>query len=136
MAAVAIGGEFSIEKGNTMEKVNLADKLSLFAEHWSPRIVGELNGQHVKLVKLRGEFEWHHHECEDELFLVLKGSLRMRLQDGDVVLDEGEFLIIPRGVEHMPVAEDEAHVLLFEPAGTLNTGNVRSERTVEKPVHA
>ena len=114
-----------------MTKVNLNEKLALFSEHWSPRIVGELNGQHVKLVKLKGEFVWHHHEHEDELFLVLKGSLTIRLRDGDVVLNEGEFFIVPRGIEHQPVAEEEVHVLLFEPASTLNTGNVRNERTVE-----
>jgi mannose-6-phosphate isomerase-like protein (cupin superfamily) len=116
-----------------MVKVNVAEKLSRITEHWSPRIVGELNGQHVKLVKLRGEFVWHHHEHEDELFYVLKGRLLMRLRDGDVTIDEGEFLIVPRGVEHQPVAEDEVYVLLLEPAGTLNTGNVRHERTVDEP---
>ncbi|HEX5514545.1 MAG TPA: cupin domain-containing protein [Gammaproteobacteria bacterium] len=114
-----------------MNKVNLQEKLALFSEHWSPRIVGELNGQQVKLAKLKGEFVWHHHEHEDELFLVIKGTLLMRLREGDVVIQEGEFFIVPRGVEHQPVAEDEVHVLLFEPAATLNTGNVRNERTVE-----
>jgi len=112
-----------------MQKVNLADTLASFSEHWQPRIVGELNGQHVKVVKLQGEFVWHHHETEDELFLVLKGTLTMQLRDGDVVLREGEFFIVPRGVEHRPVAEEEAHILLFEPAGTLNTGNLHNERT-------
>jgi mannose-6-phosphate isomerase-like protein (cupin superfamily) len=112
-----------------VEKVNLAEKLSLFSEHWSPRIVGELNGQQVKLAKLLGSFDWHHHEHEDELFLVVKGSLTLRLRDRDVVLNEGEFFIVPRGVEHQPIAEHEAHVLLFEPATTLNTGNLRNERT-------
>jgi mannose-6-phosphate isomerase-like protein (cupin superfamily) len=116
-----------------MHKVNLAEKLSLFSEHWSPRIVSELNGQHVKIVKLRGEFIWHHHEAEDELFLVLKGRLRMQFQDREVLLREGELLVVPRGVEHRPVADEEVHVLLFEPASTLNTGNVRNERTVERP---
>lgn len=116
-----------------MDKVNLSEKLARFTEHWSPRIVGELNGQHVKLVKLLGEFVWHHHEHEDELFLVLAGRLTIRLRDREIRLDAGEFLIVPRGVEHQPVAEEEVHVLLFEPAGTLNTGNVRNERTVEKP---
>lgn len=119
-----------------MDKVNLHDKLALIPEPWSPRIVGELNGQHVKLAKLQGEFIWHHHEHEDELFLVLKGTLLMRLRDGDVTINEGEFLIVPRGVEHQPVAAGEVHVLLFEPAGTLNTGNVRNERTVEDPARA
>lgn len=116
-----------------MEKVNLGEKLALFSAHWSPRIVGELNGQHVKLAKLLGEFVWHRHEREDELFLVLKGTLRMRLRAGDVVIGEGELFIVPRGVEHQPVAEEEVHVLLFEPAGTLNTGDVRDERTVDAP---
>ncbi len=114
-----------------MQKVNLADALASFSEPWQPRIVGELNGQHVKVVKLQGEFVWHHHDAEDELFLVLKGSMTMQLRDGDVVLREGEFFIVPRGVEHRPVAHEEAHILLFEPAGTLNTGNVRNERTFE-----
>ena len=114
-----------------MKKVNLKEKLALFSEHWSPRIVGELNGQHVKLVKLDGEFVWHHHEHEDELFLVLKGSLTMRMRGGDIVLNEGEFFIVPRGIEHQPVADEEVHVLLFEPASTVNTGNIRNERTVE-----
>ena len=114
-----------------MHKVNLKEKLTLISEHWSPRRVGELNGQHVKLAKLQGEFVWHHHEHEDELFLVLKGTLLMRLREGDVVVNDGEFFIVPRGVEHQPVAEHEVHVLLFEPASTLNTGNVRNERTVE-----
>ncbi|HEY0179801.1 MAG TPA: cupin domain-containing protein [Dokdonella sp.] len=116
-----------------MQKVNLAEKLACFSEYWSPRIVGELNGQHIKLVKLKGEFVWHRHDDEDELFLVVKGSLRMRLRDRDVAIEEGEFFIVPRGVEHQPVAEQETHVLLFEPANTLNTGNVRDERTVEDP---
>jgi mannose-6-phosphate isomerase-like protein (cupin superfamily) len=114
-----------------MQKVNLTNALSSFSEHWQPRIVGELNGQHVKVVKLLGEFVWHHHESEDELFLVLKGELTMQLHDGDVVLREGEFFIVPRGVEHRPVAASEVEVLLFEPAGTLNTGNVRNERTFD-----
>ena len=116
-----------------MEKVNLADKLSCFDELWSPKVVGELNGQQVKLVKVKGEFVWHHHDREDELFLILEGSLKMELRDGDVWLEPGEFLIIPRGVEHRPVAAEEVHLLLFEPATTLNTGNVRNERTVERP---
>ena len=114
-----------------MEKVNLAEKLGSFAEHWQPRIVGELNGQHVKVVKLQGEFVWHHHDHEDELFLVVKGSMSIQLRDRDILLREGEFFIVPRGVEHRPVADGEAHVLLFEPASTLNTGNVRNERTYE-----
>lgn len=113
-----------------MEKVNLAEKLSLFDAYWSPKLVGELNGQYVKLVKIKGEFVWHHHEAEDELFLVLQGRLVIQLRDRDVTLDAGEFFVVPRGVEHKPVAEEEAHVLLFEPASTLNTGNVKDERTV------
>ena len=113
-----------------MDKVNLEEKLSLFADYWNPRIVGELNGQHVKLVKFQGDFVWHHHEHEDELFLVVKGRFRMELRDRNIELKEGEFFIVPRGVEHRPVAEEEVHVLLFEPAGTLNTGNVENERTV------
>jgi mannose-6-phosphate isomerase-like protein (cupin superfamily) len=112
-----------------MEKVSIFEKLSLFAEHWQPRIVGELNGQHVKVVKFQGEFVWHHHEHEDEMFLVVKGAMTMHLRDRDVELGEGEFIVIPRGVEHKPAAAEEAHVLLFEPASTLNTGNVRNERT-------
>lgn len=116
-----------------MSVVNLAEKLAGFRDHWNPRIVGELNGQQIKLAKLHGEFVWHHHEHEDELFLVLKGTLRMRFRDGDVTLHEGEFLIVPRGMEHLPVADEEVHVLLFEPATTLNTGNVRNERTIENP---
>jgi mannose-6-phosphate isomerase-like protein (cupin superfamily) len=113
-----------------MDKVNLAQKFDQFSEYWSPKIAGELNGMHVKLVKVKGEFTWHHHENDDELFLVVKGRLLIRLRDRDVLLEEGEFFIVPRGVEHMPVAEEEAHVLLLEPATTLNTGNVRNERTV------
>lgn len=114
-----------------MEKLNLYQKLDLIDEFWSPKIVGELNGQHVKLARLKGEFVWHHHDEEDELFLVLRGKLLIEFRDGDVVLEEGDCLVIPRGVEHRPVAEEEAAVLLFEPAGTLNTGNVRSQYTKE-----
>jgi mannose-6-phosphate isomerase-like protein (cupin superfamily) len=115
-----------------MEKVNLQGKLASFTEHWSPKIVGELNGQLIKLVKFQGPFVWHHHESEDEMFLVVKGRFRMEFRDSNIWLEEGEFLIVPRGVEHRPVAEEEAHVLLFEPASTLNTGNVRNERTQER----
>lgn len=111
--------------------VNLAGKLSGFQEYWSPKIVGELNEQYVKLAKLKGEFVWHRHDTEDELFLVLRGRLLIKQRDRDVVVNEGEFYIVPRGVEHKPVADDEVHVLLFEPQSTLNTGNVRNERTVE-----
>jgi mannose-6-phosphate isomerase-like protein (cupin superfamily) len=116
-----------------IRKVNLRDKLSLFSAHWDPKIVGELNGQHVKLVKFQGEFVWHHHEHEDELFLVVSGRFTMQFRDRNIPLEQGEFLIVPRGVEHRPVAEQEVHVLLFEPATTLNTGNVVSERTVVAP---
>lgn len=118
-----------------MNKVNVREKLGQIDDYWRPRIAGELNGQHVKLVKLKGEFVWHHHDHEDELFLVLQGRLLMRLRDGDITIEAGEFLIVPRGVEHQPVAEEEVHVLLFEPAGTLNTGNVIDERTVADPPH-
>lgn len=114
-----------------IEKVNLAQKLSLFQEQWSPKIVGELNDSHVKLVKVKGEFIWHHHEVEDELFLVLKGRLVIKLRDRDITLEEGEFVIIPKGVEHKPVAEEECHLLLLEPKTTLNTGTERNERTAE-----
>jgi mannose-6-phosphate isomerase-like protein (cupin superfamily) len=113
--------------------VNLHDKFAKFSEHWSPRIAGELNGQHVKLVKLLGEFVWHSHEHEDELFLVVSGRFRMEFRDRAVWVEEGEFLVVPRGVEHRPVAEVEAHVVLFEPAGTVNTGTAGGERTVEEP---
>jgi mannose-6-phosphate isomerase-like protein (cupin superfamily) len=115
-----------------VEPVNLRDKLARFSDYWNPRIVGELNGQQVKLAKLKGEFPWHHHEHEDELFLVLHGRLTLRLRKGDVVLDPGEFCVVPRGVEHQPWAPDEVHVMLFEPATTLNTGNLRNERTRER----
>lgn len=111
-------------------RVNLAEMFGRFQEQWSPKIVGEVNESLVKLVKLTGEFVWHHHEKEDELFLVVKGKLRLKLRDKDLVLGPGEFAIIPHGVEHLPVAEEETHVLLFEPNSTLNTGNVRNERTV------
>lgn len=116
-----------------MEKVSLNEKLAQIHECWSPRIVGELNGQHVKLAKLQGEFLWHHHDEQEELFLVVKGCLTIRLKDRDVELREGEFFIVPRGIEHLPVANEEAHVLLFEPKDTVNTGNVDSERTIRTP---
>ncbi|HKO60236.1 MAG TPA: cupin domain-containing protein [Pyrinomonadaceae bacterium] len=119
-----------------MNKTNLNDKLSLIKDHWNPRIVGELNGQYAKLVKFVGPFTWHHHETEDEMFLVVKGRFCMEFrEDGreqQMWLEEGEFLIVPHGVEHRPVAEEEAHVLLFEPASTLNTGNVDNELTRER----
>jgi len=120
-----------------MQKVNLDEKLASFSDHWSPKIVGELNGQHVKLVKFQGEFVWHHHEREDELFLVLGGSFRMDYKDDSGIekileIGAGEFVIVPRGTAHRPVADREVQVLLFEPAGTHNTGNVGGARTVEK----
>ena len=115
-----------------MDKVNLIEKFSIFSEHWSPKIVGELNGQHVKLVKFKGEFVWHHHDDEDEMFYVVKGNFNMEFRDKNVILNEGEFLIVPKGVEHRPVAAEEVWVMLFEPASTLNTGNVMSEKTKQE----
>ncbi len=114
-----------------MEKVNIAEKLSQFTDHWNPRIIGELNGQHVKAVKLKGEFIWHHHDYEDELFFVVKGTLKMEFRGKTVFIKPGEFIIVPRGVEHKPVAEEEVELLLFEPASTLHTGNIKNERTRE-----
>jgi mannose-6-phosphate isomerase-like protein (cupin superfamily) len=114
-----------------MEKINLEKKLGSFSDHWNPRVIGELNGQYVKLGKFKGEFVWHSHEHEDELFLVLKGSFRMELRDKTIELREGEIFIVPRGVEHRPVADEEVAVLLFEPVSTINTGNVRTELTRE-----
>ena len=116
-----------------MEKVNLARKLALFSEHWSPRIVADVNDCQVKLAKFQGEFVWHRHEREDELFLVLEGRFRMDFRDRQVWLERGELIVVPRGVEHRPVAEQEVHVLLVEPRGTLNTGDVREARTVDGP---
>jgi mannose-6-phosphate isomerase-like protein (cupin superfamily) len=112
-----------------MKKINVQDKLSLFSDHWNPRIVGELNGQHVKLAKLTGEFVWHKHDAEDELFYVLEGILKIEFRDKTVVLGPNEFLIVPRGIEHRPVAEQEVSVMLFEPVSTLNTGDTRGELT-------
>ncbi|HVJ83530.1 MAG TPA: cupin domain-containing protein [Planctomycetia bacterium] len=117
--------------GSGIEKVNLTEKFGRFAEHWQPKVAGELNGQMVKLVKFKGEFVWHHHEAEDEMFLVVKGSFRMEFRDRSVELKEGEFIIVPRGTEHRPVADDEAEVMLFEPASTVNTGSAGGERTVK-----
>ena len=116
-----------------MDKVRLASKFASFSDHWSPKIIGELNGQHVKVVKFVGEFVWHHHDHEDEMFLVHRGRFRMELRDRAIELEAGDFLIVPRGVEHRPVAVEEVEVVLFEPAGTLNTGNVQSDRTVAEP---
>lgn len=115
-----------------MEKVNVAQKLSLFDDYFNPRIAGELNGQHVKLVKFQGEFVWHKHDDEDEMFFVLKGSFKMELRDKTIVISEGEFLIVPRGTEHKPVAESEVSIMLFEPATTVNTGDVISDFTKNK----
>lgn len=114
-----------------MQTINIESKLSLFSDYWNPRIVGELNGQHVKLVKLKGEFVWHHHDHEDELFLVVKGVLKMEFRDRTEIIRQGEMIIVPKGVEHRPVGDEEVHVMLFEPATTLNTGNVKNERTKE-----
>lgn len=112
-----------------IEKVSLSEKFAAFSEHWQPRIVGELNGQHVKIVRLLGEFVWHHHDHEDEMFLVVEGRLTIEFRDRVVELSEGEFCIVPRGVEHRPVAAEEVKIVLFEPASTLNTGNMQNERT-------
>jgi mannose-6-phosphate isomerase-like protein (cupin superfamily) len=117
----------------SMDKVSLDTKFAAFSEHWSPKIVAELNGQHVKVVKFVGEFVWHHHDHEDEMFLVHRGRFRMELRDRTVELSAGDFIVIPRGVEHRPVADDEVEVVLFEPAGTRNTGNVMGARTVAEP---
>jgi mannose-6-phosphate isomerase-like protein (cupin superfamily) len=119
-----------------MEKINLQEKLSLFTEYWKPKIVSELNGQQVKLVKFQGPFTWHHHETEDELFLVIKGRFRMDFRDDrdserSTWIEAGEMIVVPRGIEHRPVADEECHVMLFEPATTLNTGNVEDEFTVQ-----
>lgn len=112
-----------------MEKVNISQKLSMFSDYWNPKIVGELNGQHVKLAKLKGEFVWHKHDDEDELFFVIKGSLKMEYRDKTITINENEFLIVPKGVEHRPVADEEVSVMLFEPATTLNTGDMDGELT-------
>lgn len=118
-----------------MDKINLAEKFSLFNDHFSPKVVGELNGQQVKLVKFKGEFVWHHHDHEDELFYVVKGSFDMHMRDKIVTIHEGEFIIMPRGVEHKPVANEEVEIMLFEPATTLNTGNIINEKTVKELKH-
>jgi mannose-6-phosphate isomerase-like protein (cupin superfamily) len=111
-----------------MNKVNLAEKLALINEHWRPKVVGELNGQEVKVVKFQGEFPWHQHENEDEMFMALKGNFRIEFRDKTVELSEGEFIVVPRGVEHRPVAEEEVEVLLFEPVNVQNTGNIEDEK--------
>lgn len=113
-----------------MQKVNLSGKFDLIREYWSPKIAAQLNGQYLKLAKFKGEFVWHHHENEDELFLVIKGSLTIQFRDGDVVLGEGDFIVVPAGVDHRPVAAEEVHAILLEPISTLNTGNVQNERTL------
>ncbi len=122
--------------GGRLDKVNLAQKLSLFTDHYSPKIVGEVNDAYVKLVKLQGNFMWHHHDNEDELFFVVKGALRMKVRENgseqELIVHPGEFIIIPRGVEHLPSADEETHVMLLEPKTTLNTGNVASERTIQQ----
>ncbi len=121
-----------------MKKINLAEKFQLISKHWSPRIIAELNGQHVKIAKVKGEFEWHKHVDEDELFLVVEGNLRIETRSGDGVeeaieLSPGEIFVVPRGLEHRPIAKEECQILMFEPVGTLNTGNVRNEFTLESP---
>jgi mannose-6-phosphate isomerase-like protein (cupin superfamily) len=116
---------------DAIEKINIAEKLNQFRDYWNPRIAGELNGQHIKLAKFKGEFVWHHHENEDEMFLVIQGAFKMEMRDKTIDLKAGEFIIIPKGVEHRPVAEHEVSIMLFEPAETLNTGNVKDELTKE-----
>jgi mannose-6-phosphate isomerase-like protein (cupin superfamily) len=128
--------ELIVNQKTPLNKVSLAEKFSLFQDHFSPKIVGELNDSYVKLVKLQGEFVWHHHDHEDEMFLVVKGCLFMGLQDADgtqreIAIHPGEFIIVPKGVEHKPRADEETHIMLLEPKTTLNTGNLRNERTVE-----
>lgn len=120
----------SVTQGASVETVNLKNKFALFSEYCSPKILAEVNDCHVKAVKLKGEFVWHHHDNEDELFLVVKGTLRMKFRDGETVLREGEFVVVPRGVEHCPAADEEVHVVLIEPKSTRNTGNITNERTV------
>ena len=114
-----------------MDKVNIEEKLSQFNDYWQPKIIGKLNGQYVKLAKLKGEFVWHQHEKEDEMFMVIKGRLLIKLRDHDVILNPGEFFIIPRGVEHIPIADEEVQVMLFEPKSVINTGNIQDERTLD-----
>lgn len=118
-----------------MNTVNLKEKFSGFSDYWKPRIVGEVNNCHVKAVKLKGEFIWHHHDAEDELFWVVKGALRMKFRDREAIIKEGEFIVVPRGVEHCPIADEEVHIVLIEPKSTLNTGNITNERTVAQLEH-
>jgi len=115
-----------------IQSINIAEKLSLNNDYWVPRVIGELNGQYVKVAKFKGEYDWHHHNNEDEMFLVVKGRFCLELRDKSLYVEEGEFVIVPKGIEHRPVADEEVHVVLFEPATTLNTGNVRTERTLEE----
>ena len=122
---------FSIKGNMAMNKVNLSQKFRLFKEYWTPKIVGELNGQYVKLVKIKGDFVWHKHDVEDELFMVIKGSMTIKLREKNIQLDEGELCIVPRGIEHKPAATEETYVLVFEPKSTLNTGDAESELTVK-----
>jgi mannose-6-phosphate isomerase-like protein (cupin superfamily) len=129
MGGVSILVEEDFQMKKTIEKINISQKLNLVGEHWSPKIVGEINESYVKLVKLKGEFVWHHHVEEDEMFLVVKGELLMRLREKDITVKEGEFIIIPKGVEHLPVANEEVQLMLFEPKSTVNTGNIQNERT-------
>jgi mannose-6-phosphate isomerase-like protein (cupin superfamily) len=118
-----------------METINLKDKFSHFSDYWNPRIIGELNDCHIKAVKLKGEFVWHHHDNEDELFFVARGTLRMKFRDRETLVREGEFIIVPRGTEHCPAADEEVHLILMEPKSTLNTGNITNERTVAQLEH-
>jgi mannose-6-phosphate isomerase-like protein (cupin superfamily) len=118
-----------------MQKVNLNEKFALFSDHWSPKIVGDLNDSHIKLAKFKGEFVWHKHDDEDELFFVVKGNLLIKLKDQDINLKEGEFVIIPKGIEHLPIAEEEAYVMLVEPKTTLNVGDAESNLKKEKLDH-
>lgn len=131
--ALARGVERDEVSVMTPERISLDEKFASVGDHWQPRIVGELNGQHVKIAKLKGEFVWHHHEHEDELFLVHRGTLRLEFRDRTLTLGPGEMTIVPRGVEHRPIADEEVELVMFEPAGTLNTGNVVNERTVASP---
>ncbi len=132
-AAVAHGECQFTTESNMIEKISLAKKFELILEHWRPRIVAAVNDFHVRLVKFEGPFVWHHHESEDELFLVVKGRMHLKLREGDIELNEGEFIVVPHGIEHLPVGMGEVHVLMFEPSSTLNTGTTRSERTVAEP---